>query len=115
MGISEKFQGASGHGYEYLLTSGDNLSAITHQRGTFVFARSAPGGPVILFAGEAPSLNAAFTQQAALRWEAACTEYAANMLMIRIHPDSSPEERQREVADLVKKHRPPMNTPNMAA
>jgi hypothetical protein len=37
------------------------------------------------------------------------------MLLIKIHTGSTPEERQHEVADLVEKHRPPLNGPDTGA
>jgi hypothetical protein len=114
MGMSEKLQGASGHWYEYLLANGDNLRAVSHQPGNFVFARSArsgSGGAVVVYVGQSHNLNAAFKGDGLSLWQYAGVKHAANMLMISIHANSSEEERQREVADLVQQHRPPMKGP----
>ncbi len=112
MGTSQTFRGASGRSYEYGLTSGDNLRAISHQPGNFVFARSASGGSVVLYVGEAHSLNAAFQSEAGALWKIAVRDHGANILAASVRGASSPEERQREVADLAKKHRPPLNGPD---
>ncbi|MDP1965964.1 MAG: hypothetical protein Q8K93_27625 [Reyranella sp.] len=107
MGISQHFQGASGREYEYQL-NGPNFQSVSSQRGTFVFAQSANGGPIVLGVGEARNLNSAFKGAAAIAWQEA-QRLGANMLMLAIRPNSSEQERQNEVKDLVLKHRPPLN------
>ena len=112
MGIAAWLEGALGQRYEYLSASADNLPAITRQRGNFIFARSTAGDPIVLYAGEAHCLRDAFTPSVVALWNVAQRDYGANMLLIRIHNGSTPEERQREVADLVEKYRPPLNGPD---
>ena len=115
MGIAAWLEGALGQRYEYLLVSGDNLPAVTRQRGNFVFARSTKGDPIVLYAGEAHCLRDAFTPGVLDLWRVAQRDHGANMLLIKIHTGSTPEERQREVADLAEKHRPPLNGPDTGA
>ena len=115
MGIAAWLEGALGQRYEYLLVSGDNLPAVTRQRGNFVFARSTEGDPIVLYAGEAHCLRDAFTPGVLDLWRVAQRDHGANMLLIKIHTGSTPEERQREVADLAEKHRPPLNGPDTGA
>lgn len=112
MGIATWLEGTLGQRYEYLPVSADSLPAITRQRGTFVFARSTGGDPIVLYAGEAHCLRDAFTPSVLALWKVAQRDHGANMLLIRIHTGSTPEERQHEVADLVEKHRPPLNGPD---
>jgi hypothetical protein len=115
MGIATWLEGTLGQRYEYLPVSADNLPAITRQRGNFVFARSTGSSPIVLYAGEAHCLRDAFTPSVLDLWKVAQRDHGANMLLIKIHTGSTPEERQHEVADLVEKHRPPLNGPDTGA
>ena len=115
MGIAACLEGALGQRYEYISVSADDLPAITRQRGNFVFARSTGGDPIVLYAGEAHCLRDAFTPSVLDLWHVAQRDHGANLLLLKIHTGSTPEERQHEVADLVEKYRPPLNGPDTGA
>jgi hypothetical protein len=106
------FQGKTGKWYQYASVDVDNLKALPLQGGNFVFARSTSlEGPVIIYAGEGDSLRSAFTPELQGIWQFARDTHSANMILINAY-GASPAERQKELADLLEKHLPPMNVDN---
>lgn len=96
------FQGLSGKGYLYSLAPWHDPSALTLQRGTYLFAKGSADAPTPVFIDEANNLRAAVAQALVPR-NMAQSIHGADLLFIHIEPD--PEER----LDLVAGYQPVMN------
>ena len=100
------FQGLSGKGYLYSLVPWHDPSALTRQRGTYLFAKGSADAPTPVFIKEANNLRAAVADALVPR-DTAQSVHGADLLFIRIEPD--PERRQQERLDLVAAYQPVMN------
>ena len=99
------FTGASGTDYAYRIVDPDNIIAVPHQAGNFLFGVFEKGRLQIIYAGESDSIRGTLIETTL--WSTARQMHKAAHLCVRTHED--PTVRRAEARDLVALLRPPMN------
>jgi hypothetical protein len=104
------FEGESGQHYDYACLNLKSREAFPSGGVNYVFTRPAGNGLKVLYVGETDNMWLFFVSSSL--WHRAKQKHGATAAYVHLNPDG--RVRAGELADLIARHRPPMNVDAVA-